>query len=124
MNPRLKYLWLIVLCSCSALSSSAQQPDQSDGSCISYVPNAISPNGDGINDAFEVQAACELEDFQLLVRDPEGRVVHESRDSTHTWDGSLNGEPLPEGYYHWEMVYADPHSGQRVSCQGELALLH
>lgn len=101
----------------------AQVPDQWDEACISYVPNAISPNGDGINDSFSVTTACQLAELRILIYDPSGEVIFEANNPAQGWDGTLDGEPLPEGYYDWEISFIDPRTQDRVRYQGEFALL-
>lgn len=67
-----------------------------------YIPNAFSPNGDGINDLFFVQGKdIDPENFELQIFNRWGEVVFETNDITEKWDGSTpNGE-----YYGQDEVY-------------------
>lgn len=94
-----------------------------------YVPNAFSPNGDLINDVFQVYPAVDLQQFELLVFDRWGNIVFESDDPNRGWNGhagtSLN-DKMNNGVYVW-MLYAegmdcDNHL-QRVQLKGDLVLL-
>lgn len=125
MNPLFKMLLLLVLACLHSLVACAQMevPGQDTESCIVYIPTAISPNADGINDAFQVQHVCSLEGYRLRIYDAGERMVYESRDVNSTWGGSYQGEPLPEGYYTWELTYYDARSGNRVLDRGEFALV-
>lgn len=71
-----------------------------------YVPNAFSPDDDGINDDFRVVGAEEGA-FELVVHDRWGLVVHRSVDALSSWDGASAGVPVPSGVYVYTMTYMD-----------------
>jgi gliding motility-associated-like protein len=68
--------------------------------CIK-VKNAFSPNGDGINDKWQVydQYDC-LSNITLTVFNRYGSKIFESRDYRNNWDGTYNGKPCPDGTYY------------------------
>lgn len=71
-----------------------------------YLPNAFSPNGDGINDRFEPGIAGELTDFQLEIYNRWGGLVFQATDPETTWDGrGRNGEPVAVGTYLYAISY-------------------
>jgi len=88
-----------------------------------YIPAAISPNGDGINDLFSVQHACSLDGFQLRIYDEAQELVFQSEDADAVWDGTYNHEPVPEGYYAWVLTFYDPRTGNRELQQGTFVLI-
>ncbi len=56
-----------------------------------YVPNSFSPNGDGINDVFQVIGnAIDIEVFNLVIFDRWGQVVFQSNDLRAVWTGEFN----------------------------------
>ncbi|TVR80267.1 MAG: hypothetical protein EA412_04980 [Chitinophagaceae bacterium] len=63
-----------------------------------YIPNAFSPNGDGVNDVFEVYGNG-IKDLTLRVHDRWGVMVFESSGVNSSWDGTFNGRKLPVGVY-------------------------
>ncbi|MEM1321427.1 MAG: gliding motility-associated C-terminal domain-containing protein, partial [Bacteroidota bacterium] len=65
-----------------------------------YIPNAFSPNDDGINDEFGA-FGTDIIRFQLRIFNRWGGVVFESKDPEGHWDGFINGEPAQEGVYTW-----------------------
>jgi gliding motility-associated-like protein len=77
---------------------------------ILTIPNAFTPNNDGINDAFRIQVMgyFKLNHLQLFNR--YGQMVHEVRDLALPWDGSRNGTPLPVGTYYWVIEGIDMHN--------------
>ncbi|WP_207492482.1 gliding motility-associated C-terminal domain-containing protein [Aridibaculum aurantiacum] len=64
------------------------------------VPNAFSPNGDGINDKWIIPALQAYPGFDISVFDRYGRLVYSSS-SSFSWDGSNNGKILPVGTYYY-----------------------
>lgn len=69
------------------------------------MPNAFSPNGDGINDFFKPVSSELLSEFYLIVFNRWGDVVFESSDSEFGWDGYYKGYPLNHSVYGWKVVY-------------------
>jgi gliding motility-associated-like protein len=63
-----------------------------------FVPTAFSPNGDGVNDYFNI-AFLNLTNFNVFIYDRWGNKLYQSQDPAFRWDGSLDGSPLQEGVY-------------------------
>ncbi len=61
--------------------------------CV-YVPNAFTPNGDGLNDVFTVNGEY-LQDVQLRIFNRWGEMIFESSNPSGGWDGTYKGQPLP-----------------------------
>jgi gliding motility-associated-like protein len=57
--------------------------------CDVYIPNAFSPNGDGLNDNFRPVCDCEFLMYKLEVFNRWGQIVFESTDPERTWNGSI-----------------------------------
>ncbi len=71
-----------------------------------YIPNAFSPNNDGINDLFEISPWGPLEDFNIIVFNRWGGTIFESDQLDNTWDGKLpNGEIADIGVYIYMIEY-------------------
>jgi gliding motility-associated-like protein len=54
-----------------------------------YIPNAFTPNGDGINDVFKV-IGNEIEEFELSIFNRWGEKVFESKSKDNSWTGKDN----------------------------------
>jgi gliding motility-associated-like protein len=95
---------------------------RSDG--IVYVPNAFTPNKDGLNDGFFVQGP-EAGDFELLIHDRWGREVYSTIDPYKAWDGSSGGQEAPQDVYIYTVSYLDRcnANGTMVSARGHVTLL-
>ena len=63
------------------------------------LPQAFTPNGDGLNDTIFVRGwgLKELLQFQIFNR--WGEMVYESSDLNEGWDGTFKGEPQPNETY-------------------------
>jgi gliding motility-associated-like protein len=70
-----------------------------------YIPNAFTPNGDGINDVFIISAA-NVEQFQIDIFDRWGRSIFHSNELESYWlGGVMEGDYyVPDGIYHYRYV--------------------
>ncbi len=67
------------------------------------VTNFISPNGDGINDRWEVQNLHLYRGFRLKVFDKNGSLVYSSGNYQNEWEGqNSKGNILPNGTYFYQ----------------------
>lgn len=79
-----------------------------DCKCQIYVPNAFSPNGDGVNDVFEIFPHCdfELRIIQMEIYNRWGqRVFFSSQPETNPWDGTFKGRKVDPGPFTWRLEY-------------------
>ena len=67
------------------------------------VPNAFTPNGDGLNDEFRV-AYKSIERYSIIIQNRWGRTVYTSKDPGKGWDGTINGRPAAEGTYYYVII--------------------
>jgi gliding motility-associated-like protein len=65
------------------------------------VPNAFSPNGDGINDVWAIRYLDSYPDVDVQVYDRYGQLVYRSKNYNNPWDGTRNNKPLPAGTYYY-----------------------
>jgi gliding motility-associated-like protein len=94
--------------------SLSTQVEAMDCGCRVYVPNAISPNGDGINDELRAYFGCDYEyrTLRFAVFDRWGGQVYTSGEGeVPAWDGSARGRPLPPGTYAWFLEYETLRNG-------------
>lgn len=81
--------------------------DYAPCSCNVGIPNAITPNNDGRNDVFHplYQMGCSFTNYNLKVFNRWGKLVFQSSDIDNGWDGTLNGNPLPQDSYLYVVEY-------------------
>jgi gliding motility-associated-like protein len=93
--------------------------------CDVYVPNAFSPNDDGINDYLQAYSDCPLTDFRMMVFDRWGGMIFESDSADKGWAGNYRGEPAGEGYYVWFMSFSvyENNRWRTVEIKGGVNLL-
>jgi gliding motility-associated-like protein len=65
------------------------------------VPNAFSPNGDGINDVWNIRNLVTYPESSIQVFNRYGQVVFEANGYAQPWDGRYNGNHLPGGTYYY-----------------------
>jgi gliding motility-associated-like protein len=86
------------------------------------LPNAFSPNGDGVNDVFELldNDIADLAFFRIWNR--WGELVFETTDLDAGWDGTYKGQPQETGTYVYA-VRATGLLGQEFVGQGSFTLV-
>lgn len=86
------------------------------------VPTAFSPNGDGINDGFELldNDIASVEYFQIYNR--WGEMVFQTNDVDAAWDGTYKGKPQDNGTYVW-ILRATGALGQVFEQRGTITLV-
>lgn len=70
-----------------------------------HLPNVFTPNGDGINEYFEMNADVFVE-FEIVILNRWGNVVHNRKNATGTylWDGlAQSGEKVQDGVYFYHL---------------------
>jgi gliding motility-associated-like protein len=71
-----------------------------DCNCSLYMPNAFTPNGDGINDKLALYYDCPgIKYMMMRIFDRWGEKVFETNDLDAAWDGTYKGAKVPPGIY-------------------------
>ncbi|HRN78869.1 MAG TPA: PKD domain-containing protein [Ferruginibacter sp.] len=65
------------------------------------IPNAISPNGDGINDRWVIKHIEDYPNAVVQVFNRYGQKLFESKGYPQPWDGTYKGSPLPLATYYY-----------------------
>ncbi len=81
---------------------------------VLYVPNAFTPNGDGLNDVFQVYGYG-FDEVLFQVFDRWGEKMFETTDPTVGWDGTFKGTAMPPGVYVFQVkaMYLDGQEGYK-----------
>jgi len=93
-------------------------------SCYIAVPNAFTPNNDGLNDQLYPLNAYKARDLLFRVYNRVGQLVFETTDWTRRWDGRFKGQPADLGTYVWILIYTNIDTGKRIQQKGTTILLH
>jgi len=79
-----------------------------------YAPNAITPDGDGINDGFLPKGTgWDPASFKMYIFDRWGNLIFETSNMNQHWDGRVQGKPeiVQEDVYVWKVVLKDFNGG-------------
>lgn len=71
-----------------------------------YVPNAFTPNGDGLNDTFQPKGRG-IQKYRMTIFDRWSNIVFESAEITKGWDGTLRGSACTDDVYVWKIYTVD-----------------
>lgn len=83
------------------------------------VPNAFTPNCDGLNDVFKPVVEAELvKHYRISIYNRWGQRIFESTNPSKGWDGS-NGQI---GVYNWVINYSN-RVGEIFSMRGVVSLI-
>ncbi len=63
--------------------------------------NVITPNEDGLNDVLAFEGMDVFHEYKLEVFNQDGNILYTSKDYKNNWNGTLDGDPLPEGVYFY-----------------------
>ena len=72
-----------------------------------FIPNAFSPNGDGINDCFKIKPQGRLKNFQLAIFNRMGKRVFFTTDVNQCWDGTYHGQLQNTGNFVYYLKIKD-----------------
>ena len=73
-----------------------------------FVPNAFSPNGDGINDCFRVKNYGTVKIADITIYNRFGKLVFHSANVNDCWDGTYKGNPVdPDNYVYYIKTFND-----------------
>ena len=87
-----------------------------------YLPNAFTPNGDGVNDEFKINPVGinSLNYFRIF--NQWGQIVFETSSLSEGWDGKLNGVRQPLATYNWILEASDIY-GNKIRESGSVTLI-
>lgn len=78
------------------------------------IPNAFSPNADGLNDEFGVVANSPITDFNMMVYDRMGQQLFQTRDINAGWNGEYKGQLLPTNSYLYIISYRNSEGENKI----------
>jgi gliding motility-associated-like protein len=90
------------------------------------VPSAFSPNGDGINDVFQMQSTgIDASNFQINIFNRWGEIVYSSTDPQQAWTGGASGGEyyIPNGVYTYYIATNSLKTGERYEYRGTISII-
>ncbi len=89
-----------------------------------FVPNAFSPNDDGMNDFFGPILDFTPSDYKMYIYERSGKMLFQTNDPYYGWDGTMNGSnKAKQGVYIYHIEYTS-YSGVRKVKTGNLSLVN
>jgi gliding motility-associated-like protein len=90
-------------------TTAGQDPTYSNTESVIFtakalIPTAFTPNGDNLNDLFEVKGRF-IQVTRLTIYDRWGQIIYQSQGQG--WDGSIKGQPAPAGTYPYSVTWQD-----------------
>jgi len=83
-----------------------------------YIPNAFSPNGDGINDVFDITGVG-IKSYSYNIYNRWGENIFRG---TAAWDGNFKGVQVPDGVYIYMFDITDVF-GEHHCLNGNVTLM-
>lgn len=91
--------------------------------CI-FVPDAFTPNKDGLNDYFGVIPSCDISSFAIQIYNRWGQQVFSAEDIRARWNGLHKADFAQTGTYYYYMEYTTVRTpGEIITQKGSIILL-
>ena len=87
-----------------------------------YMPNAFTPNGDGLNDSFGVSEYNRNKFIKLSIYNRWGQVMFETTEKEKKWDGTFKGQLQTAGIYVY-YLQMETLDGKALSKKGIITLI-
>ncbi|WP_234733715.1 gliding motility-associated C-terminal domain-containing protein [Tellurirhabdus bombi] len=88
-------------------------------SSMLFIPDAFSPNADGVNDTWMIENMTANPTYEVLIYNRWGSLVYLSQGYQTPWDGTYEGQPAPAGGY----PYLIRDSDKNVVYRGQVFLV-
>ena len=86
-----------------------------------YIPNAFTPNGDGINDFFGPEA-IDVSKYSLKIFNRWGEIIFTSNNLKNGWDGTFKGKTVQNDVYVYQLNY-EFNTGKTGNVVGRVTLI-
>lgn len=87
-----------------------------------FVPNAFTPNGDGLNDVFRIYAGDGYQVKHCDIYNRWGNKIFSSADINFSWDGRWLGQLQPSGTFVYYLEL-EKQNGKKIIKKGTIALI-
>jgi gliding motility-associated-like protein len=88
---------------------------------VIWMPNAFTPDGDGLNDFFKPEGTL-MQEFNMKIYNREGNLLFETEDQESGWDGRYDGDEMPLNTYIYRIEAVD-NEGKSFRKTGKLLLI-
>lgn len=95
--------------------------DATENATTLFIPNAFSPDNDGLNDYFQI-SPYGLRDVKGEIFDRWGELLYEWNSLSTKWDGKYKGAVLPAGVYVYTIEATSNCADKKLEKKGTLTL--
>ncbi|WP_354356961.1 gliding motility-associated C-terminal domain-containing protein [Pedobacter sp. UYP30] len=85
------------------------------------IPSTFSPNGDGINDLWEIKNLGNYSGSKVSIYNRYGAIVYQATNYVAPWNGTRNGKALPFGVYYYVISLKD---NKKSIFSGSVTIMH
>ena len=85
-----------------------------DCKALLEISNVCTPNDDGSNDTWKVSDLTQINGCNVKIFNRWGQLMYDTDDYQNDWDGTKNGEILPDGVYYYGISCDDEREYQGV----------
>lgn len=87
------------------------------------MPNAFSPNNDGLNDKFGPVINSWPQGYTMRMFNRWGEMIYVTYKEAQPWDGSYGGQPADAGIYYYTVTGECAVTGKPIEAKGEVILI-
>ena len=84
-----------------------------------YIPSAYTPNGDGINDEWQLRNIDQYPNCIVTIKNREGLEIFRSIGYEEMWEGIYQGKNLPSDQYHYKI---DLYGNEEKVLEGKVSI--
>lgn len=89
-----------------------------------WLPNAFSPNSDGLNDNLALEVHCPFKKFRFRIFNRWGQLVFASDNPQSSWNGKFKGMDCDAGtYFYWLEGEAEIGENRLIKIKGDVTLI-
>jgi large repetitive protein len=89
-----------------------------------YLPNAFTPDGDGVNEEFKpIIYGFVPQEFRFVIYNRWGQLIYETVNPEAAWDGKYRGVMVQEGVYAWHLTVKITATAEVRTYKGHVTLL-
>lgn len=107
---------------CGSVTDSAHVMMKDCTNCL-FVPNAFTPNKDGLNDYFGVISSCDIIRFTMRIYNRWGQEIFTTNDINARWNGMYKADFAISGTYFYFIEYSTMYSNEPVLMKGDISLI-
>ena len=67
--------------------------------------NIITPNGDGVNEVWQIENITTFENSELIIFDRWGKIIYKKQGYDNSWNGTSGTDILPDGTYYYIITF-------------------